>query len=122
MAKSPINNRIGAVFVPVSDVGRAAAWYSTFVDQPVAAASHEGRIYDVPMQGEVSLILDGHKPVSNSSQPLCFFWTADIQETQRFLLANDVEVLRAIEDIGSVLTLTFKDPDGNLLMVCQPNR
>ncbi|HEU5089103.1 MAG TPA: hypothetical protein VFT99_16720, partial [Roseiflexaceae bacterium] len=27
-----------------------------------------------------------------------------------------------VEDIGSVSTLTFKDPDENLLMVCQSNR
>src|SRR4051812_14588240 len=31
----------------------------------------------------------------------------------------DVELVGGIEDIRSLLTRTFKEPDGNLLMVCQ---
>lgn len=116
-----IQNRIGAVFVPVSDMARAAAWYSRLLDLPVGSTSHEGAIYDVPMAGDVALILDANKPVTNSSQPLCFFWTENIRAAYNFLQANDVTILSQIEDIGSVSTLTFQDPDGNLLMVCQRN-
>jgi hypothetical protein len=32
-----------------------------------------------------------------------------------------VEIVRPIEDIGSVSTLVIKDPDANLLMICQRN-
>lgn len=119
---SAIENRIGSVFVPVSDMQRAIVWYSRLFDLPVAGTSHEGRIYDLPMAGDVGLILDGHKPVANSSQPICFFWTRDIRQTLQFLTENSVEIVQEIADIGSVSTLTFKDPDGNLLMVCQRNR
>jgi len=116
---SPITNKIGAVFIPVSDMPSAIAWYSQLLGLPPQATSHAGRIYDLPMQGEVGLILDSHQPVRNSAQPLCFFWTADIGATAQFLVAHGVAIVRPVEDIGSVATLTFQDPDGNLLMVCQ---
>ncbi len=119
---SPIENRIGQVFIPVSDMERAIAWYSRILGLPIDQASHGGTIYDVPMAGETRLALDANKqPITNSSQPLCFFWTADIHAAHDFLLANDVELVGTIQDIGSVSFLTFKDPDNNLLMVCQRN-
>ena len=119
---SPIENRIGQVFVPVSDMHRAIAWYSLILGLPVDRTSHDGTIYDVPMQGETRLALDANKqPITNSSQPLCFFWTADIHAARDFLLANEVELVGEVQDIGSVSFLTFTDPDYNLLMVCQRN-
>jgi predicted enzyme related to lactoylglutathione lyase len=119
MSSSPIENSIGAVFIPVSEMARAIAWYNRLLGLPAQSTSHEGRIYDLPMQGDVGLILDGHQPVTNSAQPLCFFWTADLQATRQFLVDNEVTIVRDIAGIGTVLTLTFQDPDGNLLMVCQ---
>lgn len=119
MNRSPIENRIGAVFIPVSDMRRAIEWYSNLLGQPIKTTSHEGRIYDIPMAGDAILVLDSHKAVANSSQPLCFLWTSEIQQTMDFLAENKVVIVRGIEDIGHVLTLTFNDPDGNLLMVCQ---
>lgn len=118
---SPIENQIGCLFIPVSDMARAIAWYSHLFGLPSQPATHEGRIYTLPMQGDVGLLLDSHKAVTNSSQPLCFFWTQDIQRTYTFLVESGVDVLAAPEDIGSVTTLLFKDPDHNLLMVCQRN-
>ncbi len=119
---SPIENRIGQVFVPVADMRRAIAWYSTLLGLPVEEPSHGGKIYDVPMRGETRLALDGTKrPITNSSQPLCFFWTADIRAAYAFLAEQDVAIVGRIEDIGSVSFLAFKDPDGNLLMSCQRN-
>lgn len=118
---SPIHNRIGCVFIPVSDVARARAWYAQLLGVTLADASHAGKIVDVPLAGETQLILDGHKPVVNSSQPLFFFWTDDIQATFRFLQHLAIEIVTPIEDIGSVTTLVFRDLDQNLLMVCQRN-
>lgn len=117
----PIQNRVGAVFIPVSDMRRAAAWYSRLLGLPVGTTSHEGAIYNVSMAGDVALILDANKPVTNSSQPLFFFWTEDIRAAYAFLQANAVTLVSEVEDVGSVSTLTFQDLDGNLLMVCQRN-
>ena len=117
---SPIQNRIGSVFIPVSDMGRAVDWYSNLLNLPVTRTSHEGTIYDVPMAGETGLILDSTKPeVRNSSHPLFFFLTENIQAVHEFLRQNAVEIVSQIEDIGSMYILIFKDLDNNLLMVCQ---
>lgn len=119
---SPIQRRIGCVFIPVGDMERARRWYSRILGLPIPAISHEGKIADLRMDGETQLILDGHKPVANSSQPLFFFWTDDLRETYLFLRRMEVEIVTPIEDIGSVSTLVIHDPDGNLLMICQKNR
>jgi predicted enzyme related to lactoylglutathione lyase len=118
---NPIRNQIGMVFIPVSDMERAIGWYSQLFGLPVAATSHEGKIYDLRMAGDTALLLDGHKAVVNSSQPLAAFWTDDIHAAYAFLKRSGVELVSAPDDIGSVTTLVFKDPDGNLLMVCQRN-
>jgi len=107
------------VFIPVSNMPSAIDWYSRLFDLPVGQTSHQDRIYGVPMQGAVDLILDGHRSVANSSQPLCFFWTSDIQAADVFLRAGGITIVRPVEDIGGLFTLTFQDPDGNLLMACQ---
>jgi hypothetical protein len=74
------------------------------------------------MNGETGLILDANKPiVENSSQPLCYFWTSNIHAAYEFLSQNRVSIIGEILDIGSVSFLTFKDPDSNLLMLCQRN-
>jgi len=122
MATSPIQNRIGMVFIPVSDMQKSVAWYNQLLGLPTGELTHAGKIYDLAMQGETGLILDGHKAVHNSSQPLCFFWTDDIAATYALLQTMAVEIVSEVTDIGSVSTLIFKDPDHNLLMVCQANR
>jgi predicted enzyme related to lactoylglutathione lyase len=116
---SPLQRRVGKVFIPVSDIAQAARWYSALFGLPLGAMTHGGKIYDLPMEREPGVILDAHRPVQSSSQPLCFFWTEDIAAAHRHLVALGVEIVGAVEDIGSVQTLTFRDPDGNLLMVCQ---
>ncbi|WAC66557.1 VOC family protein [Agrococcus sp. SL85] len=114
----PVQARIGAVFVPVSDIARSAAWYGALLGVPVGTTSHEDRIHDVPLAGEAALILDAHRPVAVSSQPLCFLWSDDLERAAA--LVEDLGGRpSAIEDIGSVRTMRLEDPDGNLLMLCQ---
>jgi predicted enzyme related to lactoylglutathione lyase len=118
---SPIQNRIGCVFIPVSDMARSRKWYERLLGLPASPVSHGDRIADLPMLGETQLILDSHKPVVNSSQPVLFFWTDDLPATVEFLQQMAVEIVRPIENIGSVSTLVITDPDANLLMICQRN-
>ena len=119
--QSPIENRIGNVFVPVSDMDAAVDWYTSLFALPRDGTSHEDTIYDVPMDGDTNLTLDANKPVENSSQPLCYFWTDDVEATHAFLEERGDPITMGPMDVGSVVFLTFEDPDGNLLMVCEPN-
>lgn len=118
----PIEAKTGQIFVPVTDMARAIAWYSHLFGLPAGTPSHGGTIYDVPLRGETGLTLDSTRPaVTNSAQPLCFFWTADIQAALHFLRAGGVTTIGEIADVGNVSILLFRDIDGNLPMICQRN-
>lgn len=117
---SPILRSIGQVFIPVSDITRSAAWYSRLLGLPVAEASHQNTIYDLPMEGETRLALDANRPdFDPSGPPRFFFWTDDIAATVEFLRQLDAVIDSEVTDIGSVFFVQFRDPDGNPLMVCQ---
>ena len=118
---SPIQNRIGCVFIPVSNMTRSRQWYERLLGLPPSTISHADQITALPMAGDAQLILDSHKPVATSSQPLLFFWTDDIHATEEFLQQLAVKIVRPIENIGSVLTLVIEDPDQNQVMICQRN-
>ena len=84
--------------------------------------SHAGAIYDIPVTGETLLVLDSHKPVtSHSVQPLCMFPTDDMGAALAHLRELGAEITSGPQDIGSLVFATFRDPDGNPLMVYQPN-
>jgi predicted enzyme related to lactoylglutathione lyase len=120
LTTSPIQNRIGNVFVPVSDMPRAMAWYGALFGVDLGQPTHGGGICDVPMAGDTGLILDANRPVtSHSAQPLCFFWADDIAAALAHLRGLGAEITSDVTDIGSVAFLAFRDPDGNPLMVCQ---
>jgi predicted enzyme related to lactoylglutathione lyase len=118
---SPIECRVGQVFIPVNDMPGAIAWYSRLFGFDQGETSHEGLIYDLPVSGETYLVLDGHKPVSSHSvQPICMFPTGDMVAALAHLRAIGTEITSEPQDIGSLVFATFRDPDGNPLMVYQP--
>lgn len=119
---SPIEPRIGQVFIPVTDMQKAIAWYSALFGLEPGDTSHAGGIYDIPVTGETLLVLDAHKPVtSHSVQPICMFPTGDMNAALEHLRALGAEITSEPQDIGSLVFATFRDPDGNPLMVYQPN-
>ncbi|GHO65977.1 hypothetical protein KSC_048690 [Ktedonobacter sp. SOSP1-52] len=123
--KSPIENRIRGVFVHVADMQKAISWYSELFNLPPASASHEGTIYDMPLKlyEKPGLTLDANITLTqeNGKHPMFQLDTKDIHATYTFLKEKGVELLSEIEDIGSVSFVAFKDPFGNVLMVCQDN-
>ncbi|QGQ18817.1 VOC family protein [Cellulomonas sp. JZ18] len=120
MTASPLRNRIGQVFVPVRDMPAAVAWYSALLGLDPGDTSHEGRIHDLPTEGEVGLALDAHHPGFTADGPPRFiWWVDDLAAVREHLDALGVERVGDVTDIGSVAFLQFRDPDGNLLMACE---
>lgn len=118
---SPIEPRVRQVFIPVNDMPQAIAWYSALFGIEPGDTSHAGGIYDIPVTGETRLVLDAHKPVtSHSVQPLCMFPTDEMDAALAHLREIGAEITSEPQDIGSVIFATFRDPDGNPLMVYQP--
>lgn len=122
----PIENRVGAVFLHVTDMPRAIEWYSDLLGMPTAEASHEGLIYDVPTVGETGLILDGHafargEWTQPSGRPACMLAAEDIEAAHRFAREHAADV-SPVEDIGTVSVFQLSDPDGNRLVVSARNQ
>lgn len=119
-AASPVQNRIGEVFVPVSDMDRAIAWYARLFGFDPGMLAATGGICRIPMAGETGLLLDANAPITgHSSQPLCHFLTDDLDAALDHLGALDTPLTGPPQRFDDVAFATFADPDGNPLMICQ---
>lgn len=109
-----IQNEIGAIFVPVRDVEAARDWYCRLLDLP-AGETLFGHLYVVPMRDGSGLVLDSRgfeRP--HDGTPIFHFNTDDLAAAHARCAALGVAALGAVTD---GIFFTFKDPDGNLLMV-----
>ena len=110
-----IEREIGTVFVPVRDIEAARDWYRTLLGHEPGGEILFGHLHVVPMQAGSGLVLDSKGFAGpHDSKPAFNFNTSDIHAAHAQVVA-----LGAL-DVGAVtdgVFFTFKDPDGNLLMV-----
>ncbi|BCB03680.1 VOC family protein [Bacillus sp. KH172YL63] len=119
--KSPIRNKISGVFIPVHDISMAKEWYSNMLGLP-GGEEHFDHLFVADMEG-TGMILDtmpmwrdenGRLPRLNF--PAVQFATDDIHAAYQFMKEHGVELET---EIVNDQFFVFKDPDGNMLMVCQ---
>lgn len=110
-----IENEIGAVFVPVSDIERSRDWYRALLGLKPGGEIYFGHIHVVPMTAGSGLVLDSKDFTGPHDQkPVFHFKTINIGAArERALAAGAVEVGPVTDGVF----FTFKDLDGNLLMV-----
>ncbi len=120
MIKSPIKNKVNLVFIPVSDIEKSKEWYTRMLDIQ-EGEEHFDHLFVADMEG-TGMILDTMPMWRDKSGklprldfPAIQFATDDIHESYRFMTDNGVELVTGIENNQYFV---FKDPDGNLLMVC----
>ncbi|WP_010647257.1 VOC family protein [Oceanobacillus massiliensis] len=114
---SPILNEVGTVFIPVSNIGRARDWYCDILGLTTEEEVQFGHLFVIPMNG-TGIVLDS-KLYSEDSifiKPAFHFNTKDIHKAYEYMKSKDVELISSIEH-GH--WFNFKDPDGNVLMVCK---
>ncbi|REE70551.1 catechol 2,3-dioxygenase-like lactoylglutathione lyase family enzyme [Paenibacillus taihuensis] len=114
---SPILNQIGAVFIPVSNIEQARDWYCDILGLPADGEIAFGHIYVLPMQG-TGIVLDS-KIFSEDNifrAPAFHFNASNIEEAFSYMKEKNVNLTTGIEHNH---WFNFKDPDGNLLMVCK---
>ncbi|RNB73277.1 VOC family protein [Brevibacillus panacihumi] len=111
-------NRIGTVFIPVSNIEKAKSWYCKLLDLPETGEILHGHLYVLPLEGDTGLVLDSkiYDPESRRNTPLFHFNCDNIELVYQSLQEKGVEVLTGIEN-GH--WFNFTDPDGNVLMVCR---
>ncbi|MDN4525006.1 VOC family protein [Fictibacillus fluitans] len=119
---SPVSCKVNNVFIHVTDLKRAAEWYSKLLGLP-APKQVESPVYNLPVTGDTGLTLDNHAfdpafVFSPSKHPVFNFLVTDVDETYRFMKDNNITIVREIERIGEVAFFNFEDEDGNVLMIC----
>lgn len=124
MNQSPVLNRVGAIFIHVSNMQESVKWYSDLLGLPMKSTSHEGTIYSLPMDGGSEVLLDSNmndRPNTNDKTQL-FFETKNLQASYEFIKNKGIEIVTEIEVHEAISFFTFRDPDGNRLMVCEDKR
>ncbi|MBO0992459.1 VOC family protein [Bacillus sp. SD088] len=115
--RSPILTEIGTVFIPVSNIDKARDWYCDILGLTVEGDIQFGHLYVIPMNG-TGIVLDSKIYAKDKvfKTPVFHFNTEDIEEAFQFMKNKGVNLITNIEH-GHYFN--FKDPDGNILMVCK---
>ncbi|MDQ0858913.1 VOC family protein [Bacillus sp. V2I10] len=114
---NPILNQIGAVFIPVSNIEQARDWYCDILGLQADGEIQFGHIYVLPMNG-TGVVLDSkiYSEQNLIKTPLFHFNTENIEEAYTFMKNKKIDVMTEIQHNHY---FNFKDPDGNLLMICK---
>lgn len=121
----PIVNRIDTVFIHVTDLKEAVRWYSKLLAIEFNEdIQFDGPIYTIPMgKNRPGLTLDNHCFEEEyhfipSNQPLFNLSTEDIDEAYEFVKGIEAEIVTEIARYPDLSDFSFKDPYGNILMIC----
>lgn len=114
---NPILNEIGAVFIPVKHIEDAKNWYCDLLGIPASGDIVAGHLYVVPMKDN-GLVLDSkiYSEDNLYKTPPLHFNTKDIEAAFSFMKEKRIEL---VTDIENGHWFNFKDPDGNVLMICE---
>lgn len=114
---NPILNQIGTVFIPVSNIEKARDWYCDILGVKTDGIIQFGHLYVLPMEG-TGIVLDSKIYSADRvfKTPAFHFNTNNIEDAFHFMKDKDVDLLTQIEHNHY---FNFKDPDGNILMICQ---
>jgi len=115
---NPIQNHIRGVFIPVKNIENARDWYCNLLDLPTDGEIYFEHIYVLPMQGGTNIVLDSKIYSSNNvyKTPVIQLATNNIEKSYDYIKSQGVEI---ITDIQNGHWFNIKDPDGNVLMICQ---
>ena len=120
----PIENRIDTIFIHVTDLKRSVDWYSRLLGLDVNEDTIQSPIFTFDMgPGRPGLTLDDHGleevyDYQPSNQPLFIFSTEDIDSAYQHVKNMGAESISNIQTFPDLSEFTFKDLDGNILMVC----
>lgn len=122
----PIAATLPAVFVHVRDLRRAVEFYTGLLDLPYDPAADFGNdIYVIRLENDTDLVLDASNAEraaltsAFAMHATCMFTTQDIDAAHQWLQGRGVEIVTELYRDPNVAFFNFKDPDGNIQMICQ---
>jgi catechol 2,3-dioxygenase-like lactoylglutathione lyase family enzyme len=111
----PIKREIGAVFLPVRDIGASRAWYCDMLGLEELPEILLGHLCVIPMRDGSGFVLDSKNFVApHNSKPVFHFNSDDLPSAFAYMQAKGVAL---VDEITGGIFFNFQDPDGNLLMV-----
>jgi catechol 2,3-dioxygenase-like lactoylglutathione lyase family enzyme len=115
---SPIKNQIRCVFIPVSNIENARDWYCKILGLSSEGEILFGHLFILSMEGTAGIVLDSkiYAPDKIFRTPVIQFSTDNIEQFYEYMKEQQVEIITGIEH---GYWFNFKDPDGNILMVCK---
>ncbi|WP_373230758.1 effector binding domain-containing protein [Cohnella sp.] len=120
ITESPVQARISGAFIDVMDMKSTAAWYTDLLGLPLDERIAEQTVYTVPVTKGASLLLDQNRYLKQEPFSVLFMFNTDnIQASYDYAATCGMEFHCEIERHGEVSFFILKDPDENLIMVCQ---
>lgn len=123
--KSPIANRVDTIFVHVKALEKSIHWYSKLLGLEVEDGDYSGPVYTISMgDGRPGLTLDNHcfddiYEFVPSNQPIFSLSASDINTAYQYVRNHlNAEIVTEIQIFPDLADFTFKDPDGNIIMIC----
>jgi predicted enzyme related to lactoylglutathione lyase len=114
----PIQTRIGSVFVPVTDLARATRFYSMLLGLPIDPSIRHEHLYWFQLPNGTDIVLDSKiNRGEGGAHPLFYLGASDIDGARAHLAEQGAELDGEMQR-GEISAFRFKDPDGNLLMIC----
>ncbi|WP_239618800.1 VOC family protein [Cohnella mopanensis] len=119
-SNSPILARISGAFINVREMSSSAAWYVDLLGVPLDERASEQSVYSVPVTRGADLLLDHNRYLKQDPfEYLFMFDTDDIQAAYDYAANRGMEFHGELETYAEVSFFILKDPDDNLIMVCQ---
>lgn len=122
----PIVPKLPAVFVHVTDLQRSAEFYTQLLGLPYEPHADYGNgVYVLALENGADLLLDAnhaqhaHPCTTFPLHATCMFSTNDIDAAHTWLIQHDIEIVTELYRDPNVAFFNFKDPDGNIQMLCQ---
>ncbi|MUK90620.1 hypothetical protein GMD78_19875 [Ornithinibacillus sp. L9] len=116
----PIRNKVGGVFMHVSNMEQSINWYHKLFGMSERSASTE-KVHSITMDGGSDFVLDQNgfdSGLPTEDRAILMFDSPDVRAAYRFVKDSGIEIVEDIMDFPGMSFFTFRDPDDNLLMVC----
>jgi predicted enzyme related to lactoylglutathione lyase len=119
--ESPIMNRIGGIFLNVTDMDRAIRFHSEVLGLPhhEVGSGQEYSIYGLKMKSGTGVLLDDNRfRQGDDYETLFMLVSPDVDGSKVYLESKGVPIFTDIERHGEMAFFTVKDPDDNVIMIC----
>lgn len=122
-SRTPLQPKIGGIFLDVKDIRASARWYSDLLGVPYRDEDAHQDVYSVPVSGGGALLLDRNRHQNGEAFSELFYLETDrFDEAVAFLCNEGFQLSHVPSVFPDLSEVGLLDPDGNRLLVAQVRR